>query len=138
MVLADVPQNENPERGYILMLPRNKNRNEGRFACSPGTINRNEGTSAKTTLTCEAALNCFLLLKFLVILNLWFAKPMVCMRVAFHENDRNQENDENDEDNSDSYKQEVECWISGNHVNHGNDENHGNPGCKPRVPQTTG
>ena len=24
------------------------------------------------------------------------------------------------------------------HGNHGNDENHGNPGCKPRVPQTTG
>ena len=25
---------------------------------------------------------------------LWFAKPMVCMRVTFHENDRNNENDE--------------------------------------------
>ena len=63
---------------------------------------------------------------------------MVCVRVALHENDGNHENDENDEDNSDSYKQEVECWIRGNHGNHGNDENHGNPGCKPRVPQTTG
>ena len=73
-----------------------------------------------------------------VFLNLWFAKPMVCMRVAFHENDGNHENDENDEDNSDSYKQGVECWIRGNHGNHGNDENHGNPGCKPQVPQTTG
>ena len=63
---------------------------------------------------------------------------MVCVRVAFHENDGNPENDENDEDNSDSYKQGVECWIRGNHGNHENDENHENPGCKPRVPQTTG
>ena len=73
-----------------------------------------------------------------VFLNLWFAKPMVCARVAFHENDGNHEKDENDEDNSDSYKQGFECWIHGNRGNHGNDENHGNPGCKPRVPQTTG
>ena len=73
-----------------------------------------------------------------VFLNLWFGKPMVCVRVAFHENDGNHKNDENDEDNSDSYKQGVECWIRGNHGNHENDENHGNPGCKPRVPQTTG
>ena len=35
---------------------------------------------------------------FRAFLNQWFAKPMVCMRVAFHAND------ENDEDNSDSYK----------------------------------
>ena len=27
---------------------------------------------------------------------------------------------------------------SRNYGNHGNDENHGNPGCKPRVPQSTG
>ena len=40
--------------------------------------------------------------------NLWFGKPMVCVRVAFHDNDRNHENDENDEDDSDSYKQGVE------------------------------
>ena len=63
---------------------------------------------------------------------------MVCVRVAFHENNGNHENDENDEDNSDSYKQGVERWIRGNHGNHENDENHGNPGRKPRVPQTTG
>ena len=63
---------------------------------------------------------------------------MVCVRVAFHENDGNHENDENDEDNSDCYKQGVECWIRGNHGNHENDENHGNPGCKPQVHQTTG
>ena len=63
---------------------------------------------------------------------------MVCVQVAFHENDGNHENDENEEGNSDSYKQGVECWIRGNHGNHENDENHGNPGCKPRVPQTTG
>ena len=63
---------------------------------------------------------------------------MVCVQVAFHENDGNHENDENDEDNSDSYKQGVERWIRGNHGNHENDENHGNAGCKPQVPQTTG
>ena len=73
-----------------------------------------------------------------VFLNLWFGKPMVCVRVAFHENDGNHENDENDEDNSDSYKQGVECWIRRNHGKHENDENHENPGCKPRVPQTIG
>ena len=79
--------------------------------------------------------------EFWVFLNLWFAKPMVWVRVAFHENDGNHENDENDEDNSDSCKQGVECWIRGNHGNHGNhenDENRENPGCTPRVPQTTG
>ena len=54
------------------------------------------------------------------------------MRVAFHENDGNHEDDEG---NSDSYAHGVECWISGNHSNHGNDENHRNPECKPRVPQ---
>ena len=48
---------------------------------------------------------------------------MVCVRVAFHENDGNHENDENDEDNSDSYKEGVECWIHENHGNHDNDEN---------------
>ena len=55
-----------------------------------------------------------------VFLNLWFGKPMVCVRVAFHENDGNHENYENDEDNSDRYKQELECWIRGNHGNHEN------------------
>ena len=63
---------------------------------------------------------------------------MICMWVAFHENNGNHEKDEDD---SDSYKKGVECWINGNHGNHGNygnDENHGNPGCKPRVPETTG
>ena len=75
---------------------------------------------------------------FRVFLNLGFAKPMVCVRDAFHENDGNHENDENGEDNSDSYKQGVEYWIRGNHGNDGNDENHENPGCKPRVPRTTG
>ena len=53
---------------------------------------------------------------------------MVCMWGAFHENDGHHENDENDEDNSDSYKQGLECWISRNHVNHGNDDNHRNRG----------
>ena len=67
-----------------------------------------------------------------VFLNLWFAKPMVWVRVAFHENDRNHENDE---DNSDSYKQGVECWIRGNHGNHENDENHENPGATHGFPK---
>ena len=58
---------------------------------------------------------------------------MVCVRVAFHENDGNHENDENDEDNSDGYNQGAERWVRGNHGNHENDKNHGNP----RV-QTTG
>ena len=77
-------------------------------------------------------------LNFRALLNLWFAKPMVCMRVALHENDGNHDkNDENDEENSDSYKQGVEGWTRGNHKNRGNYENHGNTGCKPRAPQTT-
>ena len=62
---------------------------------------------------------------------------MVCVRVAFQENDGNHENHENDEDNSNSYKQEVECWIHGNHGNLENDENYESPGCKPQVPHTT-
>ena len=37
-----------------------------------------------------------------IFLNLWFGKRMVCLRVAFHENDGNHENDENNEDDSDS------------------------------------
>ena len=45
---------------------------------------------------------------------------------------------ENDEDNSASYKQGVECWNNENHGNHESDENHENPGCRPRGPQTTG
>ena len=44
---------------------------------------------------------------------------MVCMRVAFHENDGNHKNDE---DNSNSYKQGAERWISGNHGNDRNDK----------------
>ena len=60
------------------------------------------------------------------------------MQVDFHEKRWNHEDDENDKDEVDSYKQGVECWVSGNHGNHGNDENHGNLGCKPRVPQTMG
>ena len=70
--------------------------------------------------------------------DLWFAKPMVCVRVAFHENDGNHGNDEDDEDDSDSYKQGLERWNRGDQGIHENDENHRNPGCKPRVPQTTG
>ena len=49
------------------------------------------------------------------MLRVWFAKPMVCIRVAFHENDGNHKRGEDDEHNSDSSKQGVECWICGNH-----------------------
>ena len=35
-----------------------------------------------------------------VFLNLWFANPMVCMRVALREDDGNHENDANNKDNS--------------------------------------
>ena len=37
---------------------------------------------------------------------------MVCVWVAFHENDGNHENDENDEDNSDSYKKGSSAGIA--------------------------
>ena len=37
VVLADVPPERKPERGYVCMLPRNGNRTEGTFACSCGT-----------------------------------------------------------------------------------------------------
>ena len=53
-----------------------------------------------------------------VFLNLWFAKPRVCMRVAFHKNDGHNNNDENDKDISDSHKQGAERWICGNDGNH--------------------
>ena len=70
------------------------------------------------------------------------SKPMfwqstVCMPVAFQEKARNHENVENDEENSDGYEQGIECWICENYGNHGHDENHRNPGCKPQVSQTT-
>ena len=63
---------------------------------------------------------------------------MVCIRVAFNENDRHHHSDEDDKDNSDSYNQGVECRISGNHGNHENDENPENLECKPRVPPNNG
>ena len=71
------------------------------------------------------------------------SKPMFCQTCGLRggrlpRKDGTRENDENDKDASDSYKQRVECWTSGNHGNHGNVENYRNPGCKPRVPQTTG
>ena len=37
VVLADVPLERKPERGYIRMFPQNEKRNEGTFACSLGT-----------------------------------------------------------------------------------------------------
>ena len=41
-------------------------------------------------------------------------------------------------DTKDSYEHVVECWINGSHGNHGNDQNYGNPGCKPWLHQATG
>ena len=37
VVLADVPPERKPERGYIRMFPHNENRSKGTFACSLGT-----------------------------------------------------------------------------------------------------
>ena len=67
---------------------------------------------------------------------LGISKPMFCQTyvlesVGFHKHDGNHEIDE---DNSDSQKKGVECWTSGNHVIHGHDEKHGNPGCKQWLP----
>ena len=55
VVLADVPPERKPERGYIRMFPRNENRTEGTCAWDPQNENWNEGTFTKTTL-CETAL----------------------------------------------------------------------------------
>ena len=60
------------------------------------------------------------------MVTVWFGKPMVCVRVAFHENDRNREGGGGGEDGSDGYERGVGCWIHGNHGNHENYENHGN------------
>ena len=67
-------------------------------------------------------------------LNLWLACGSPFTKMT--EITKAAESDESDKDNSDSHKQEVECWISRHLRNHGHDENHGHPGCKPR--QTTG
>ena len=59
---------------------------------------------------------------------------------TLHETYGNHKNDENAKRGRTSTNKSlrVECWISGDHANHRNDENYGNLGCKPRVPQTTG
>ena len=51
VVLADVPLERKPERGYIRMFPRNENWNEGTFACSPGTKTRTRARSPKPPFT---------------------------------------------------------------------------------------
>ena len=40
VVVAYVPLERKPERGYVRMFPWNENWNEGTFACSPGTKTR--------------------------------------------------------------------------------------------------
>ena len=53
---------------------------------------------------------------FPALLNPWFQCQTYGLRAGeISRNDGNHENTENDEDNSDSYKQGIECWISGNH-----------------------
>ena len=47
VVLANVPPERKPERGYIRMFPRNENRNEGTFTSSPGTKTRTRVHSPK-------------------------------------------------------------------------------------------
>ena len=57
VVLADVPPERKPERGYIRrMFPRNENRNEGTFGgCFPGP---KTGTRVRSTPFYETALHC--------------------------------------------------------------------------------
>ena len=50
VVLADVPPERKPERGYIRMFPRNEKPQRGYVRMFPRKENRNEGTFAKTTL----------------------------------------------------------------------------------------
>ena len=54
VVLADVPPERKPERGYIRIFPRNENRKEGTFACSPGTETGTRVRSPKPPF-CETA-----------------------------------------------------------------------------------
>ena len=61
-----------------------------------------------------------------------FAKPMSCNLAFLHDND---ETHENGKDNSDLHNKGIDGWSSDDHRNHGNDENLGNLGCKPKFPQ---
>ena len=47
-----------------------------------------------------------------VFLNLWFAKSMVCVRVAFHENDVNHENAENDKETRTAKNKELSAGFA--------------------------
>ena len=66
---------------------------------------------------------------------------MVCMRVAFHENDGNHETTQTTKTTQTATNKELSAGlaeITGITENHRNNENHGNPGCKSRAPQATG
>ena len=65
---------------------------------------------------------------------------MVCNRVAFTKTMGITTTMQTTKTTETATNKRVECWISGNHRNHGNDENHGNPGTpvKQQVPQTAG
>ena len=57
VVLADVPPERKPERGYIRMFLWNENRNEGTFACSPGTKTGTRAYSPKPPFSETALLS---------------------------------------------------------------------------------
>ena len=50
VVLADVPPERKPERGYIQMFPPERTPERGYVRMFPRNENRNKGTFAKTTL----------------------------------------------------------------------------------------
>ena len=55
---------------------------------------------------------------------LWFAKPMVSNRGVFTKTTKTTNTIQT------ARNKRVECWTSGHHRNHGNDEYHAKPGCK--------
>ena len=70
---------------------------------------------------------------FRVFLNLWFAKPMIsCGSPEITKTTKTTKTTQT------ATNKELSAGFAGYHGNHERDENHGNAGCKPRVPQTTG
>ena len=70
-----------------------------------------------------------------MFLNLWFAKPMVCMWGAFHKNDGPQETMKTTKTTQTATNKDMSAGAGLAEImgNHGKDDNHGNPGCKLRV-----
>ena len=73
-----------------------------------------------------------------VFLNLWFAKPMVCLWVAFHENNGNHETTKTMKTTRTATNKELGAGFAKVTYTTKYGENHGKLGCKPRLPQTTG